>query len=364
MSLLHFLESKDHLIDKLALSDEQKDRLKAFFKKHPNYESKIDWNNRALSWEDFRSILTLEGKSKTQAEKVGLSGLTEGTDYTILAEDPDSGYTLFEVKTHLASRVLASKKVGVGNVTGKWCISMNSGKYWDQYIFNGWTFYFLILMTPNKALDKYSYLKKVAFAYNPRCNFQTFDATDELFMAWQTLQFLHIFTDKKCLQFERKMVSAYTSSNHSILRQTQEQHAAREAVPALAAITTGPSRVFARSSGGDYSFQKPSADRVYVKVLMMLRRHPLTKRQILINLALNKDFPSGNLSSDWAENMKHVGGQHSAMFLAMREAGLIQYSPSTRQWSLGENGEQYIQYWDLLNEWKRYIQIHPRKDRF
>ena len=37
-----FFEDKDRLIDKLDLTDDQKSELKAFFKKHPNYENKID----------------------------------------------------------------------------------------------------------------------------------------------------------------------------------------------------------------------------------------------------------------------------------------------------------------------------------
>ena len=75
-AITRLLESKDHLIDKLDLTDGQKTELKDFFKKHPNYESKIDWNNKSLQYKDFANLLDQEGKSKSQAKKKGIEGLT------------------------------------------------------------------------------------------------------------------------------------------------------------------------------------------------------------------------------------------------------------------------------------------------
>lgn len=87
MNRNHFFENKDHIIDRLeGLTDAQKEEIKAFFSKHPSYESKVDWNDRSLSYKDFEPILKLDGKSKTQARKKGIEGITEGKDYEYLGD--------------------------------------------------------------------------------------------------------------------------------------------------------------------------------------------------------------------------------------------------------------------------------------
>lgn len=136
-----FLENKDRLIDKLDLTDEQKDQLKSYFKKYPTSESKIDWNRKDLKWEDFSDLFASEGKSKSQAKKKGISGLKEGIDYLYLGhEDGEYGkYTVYYPMTFLASETLANPKVEPLGVTGKWCIAGgnygpgNEDKYWRQY---------------------------------------------------------------------------------------------------------------------------------------------------------------------------------------------------------------------------------------
>ena len=79
-----FLENKDRLIDRLNLTDDQKNKLKGYFKRNPSFESKIDWNRKDLTWEDFSGLLASEGKTKTQAKKKGIEGLTEEKDYKII----------------------------------------------------------------------------------------------------------------------------------------------------------------------------------------------------------------------------------------------------------------------------------------
>ena len=139
-SLLSLLESKDHLIDKLNLDDEKKRQLKAFFKKYPNYENKIDWNRKDLSWKDFEGLLANEGKSKSQAKKTGITGLTEGKDYEILFSNDIC--TIYYPLTHLGSKVLADKKTAPFT-TGKWCISMNDAYWWQDYTFRDHDFFFV-----------------------------------------------------------------------------------------------------------------------------------------------------------------------------------------------------------------------------
>ena len=143
-----FLEKKDHLIDRLDLTPEQKEELKAFFAKHPTYESKIDWNNKSLTYKDFESLLALDGKSKTQAKKHGLSGLVEGRDYIDFGEVDIEGLGrchLYQPLTHLGSVTLASNRVPPAKGSGaKWCISMqDTDEHWSSYVNNGIKFLFV-----------------------------------------------------------------------------------------------------------------------------------------------------------------------------------------------------------------------------
>lgn len=157
-SLIQLLEAKDSLIKKLDLTDNQKEELINFFRKHPNYESKIDWNRKDLQWSDFEELLKLEGKSKSQAKKKGIEGLVEETDYKVLYQN--GPVTIYYPLTHLGSKVLASVKTEPA-VEAKWCISMNESTYWDKYTTRApyYDFFFVFINNP----EWQDIFKKVAF---------------------------------------------------------------------------------------------------------------------------------------------------------------------------------------------------------
>lgn len=161
--LITLLESKDHIIDRLDLTDGQKEELKSFFKAHPNYESKIDWNNKALTYGDFKSVLDLEGKSRNSIKKYGLSGkaqiedLVEGKDYEIVKQEP--AYTLYYVKTFKGSEVLARPTTPPEGITGKWCIAGRNyspgtdDHHWTRYNREGYGFFFVFTPKSKYALS-------------------------------------------------------------------------------------------------------------------------------------------------------------------------------------------------------------------
>ena len=153
-------ENKNHLIDRLDLTPDQKEKIKAFFAKHPSYESKIDWNNKSLSYKDFESLLALDGKSKTQAKKYGLSGLVEEKDYVDFGEAtlPELGRChLYQPLSYKGSVVLASNKVPPVKSNGaKWCISMQKNdSYWKSYTRKGIKFLFAFTNSTKYALTIY-----------------------------------------------------------------------------------------------------------------------------------------------------------------------------------------------------------------
>lgn len=211
--LMAFLEKKDHLIDKLDLEDYQKERLKTFFQKHPGYESKIDWNNRNLQWEDFENLLDLDGKSKSQAKKTGIEGLIEDKDYKILAQNDH--YIIYYPLTHLGSKVLASRKVAPYS-EGKWCISMNQDTYWAQYTEQMIDFFFIFFFLdedgddfsnkfaisradPSKDPYEEAYDQKYNLSSSdeidendyPDYTFNFFDDTDQQYEDWTGLPYFH-----------------------------------------------------------------------------------------------------------------------------------------------------------------------------
>ena len=164
-----FLEDKNRLIDKLDLTAEQKDELKAFFKKHPNYEAKIDWNNKSLKYEDFKDVLALEGTSENSKKKYGLSGkaqiedLVEGVDYDIIAQSDEpkghgEDYIVYHVKTFKGSEVLAKPTTPPLGITGKWCIAGRNyspgtrDQHWNDYKNRKIEFFFIFTDQTKYAL--------------------------------------------------------------------------------------------------------------------------------------------------------------------------------------------------------------------
>ena len=188
--LIQFLESKDHLIDKLNLTDEQKAELKDFFRAHPNFENKIDWNNKSLQYKDFEDVLNLEGNTKSSQKKYGLSGkaqiedLVEGTDYDIVAEDDD--FVLYYIKTFKGSEVLAKPTTPPEGVTGKWCIAGKNyspgtrDQHWKKYHEDKILFFFYFLKKEKKkyALAYHTTLSGVRRNHKVRRLIKAFDEND------------------------------------------------------------------------------------------------------------------------------------------------------------------------------------------
>ena len=158
--MYRFLENKDHLIDRLNLTPNQKEEVKAFFAKHPSYESKIDWNNKSLTYKDFEPLLALDGKSKTQAKKYGLVGLVEDEDYVDFGEadiEEIGSCHLYQPLSYNGSVVLASNRVPPKRGYGaKWCISMQKDdSYWKSYTRKGIKFLFVFTNGTKYALTIY-----------------------------------------------------------------------------------------------------------------------------------------------------------------------------------------------------------------
>lgn len=130
IDFFRFLEAdKSRFINKIDTTEENKQLAIDFFKKHPNYESEIDWNRKDLTWEDIAEVIFKERLSKSQIKNFVKEGFHYITHYQ------SKGLTIYQPLTWIGSRYLASKDVAP-KVEGKWCISYQKDRsYWDRYSF-------------------------------------------------------------------------------------------------------------------------------------------------------------------------------------------------------------------------------------
>ena len=132
----YITEKKDHLIDKLAITDHQKKELKDFFAKKPNLENKIDWQKKGLAFKDFADVMATTKTERTRmVKKQGIAGLKDGKDYVELKSPADFPFQAYIPLTWEASKLIASNKIGKG--TAKWCTAHHSlYKHWYEYADN------------------------------------------------------------------------------------------------------------------------------------------------------------------------------------------------------------------------------------
>ena len=131
-------EKKDHLINKTNMSLEEKQTLIDFFRKHPNYESKFDWQKKDIKFEDFESIMQSQAESKSNIKNLSrTSDLTavwnarKEKDFEILWYDKTDIYV-----TPLSHECCVFMNSFDCYGTGaQWCIGTEDKNiYWKDYV--------------------------------------------------------------------------------------------------------------------------------------------------------------------------------------------------------------------------------------
>ena len=148
----YVFEDKTSMIKKLVLPDidneEEKEKFKIslldFFKKHPNYENKIDWNKfKTLTKNDFDSVLALGDASKAAQKKQASEDIKNifksqnNRQFMIVGENDN---WLFVAPLNYAAAVFcdSSENQGAG---AKWCIGYKgTDEYWNRYHGDGSVF--------------------------------------------------------------------------------------------------------------------------------------------------------------------------------------------------------------------------------
>lgn len=129
-----FLESsKDRFINKLNITDEEKQELKDFCDKYPQYASRIDWQRRDLTWEDIKPILKLPSQSKSAKKRQAKNDpklLFQRGSFIIYKETENWLYVL--PQSWEDAKFMDSS--ACGGEGAKWCIGWKeSPTHWNGY---------------------------------------------------------------------------------------------------------------------------------------------------------------------------------------------------------------------------------------
>jgi len=173
-------EKKDHLIDKLrTLNDNEKDLVKQFFNLHPQYESKVDWNNlEFLHMGVFDELFKEHQNSKSNLKRQLKSGdLTapwkkrEEKDFKILWNNNEDIY-ITPLSWECAAFMNSFDCYGIG---AKWCIGYKNKKYWSDKIVEGRLF----IMRYSKELNS-KYMFDINYIDLGRYDIRVWTADDDV----------------------------------------------------------------------------------------------------------------------------------------------------------------------------------------
>lgn len=129
-----FLESsKDRFINKLNITDEEKQELKDFCDKYPQYASRIDWQRKDLTWEDIKPILELPSQSKSAKKRQAKNDpklLFQRGSFIVYKETENWLYVL--PQSWEDAKFMDSS--ACGGEGAKWCIGWKeSPTHWKGY---------------------------------------------------------------------------------------------------------------------------------------------------------------------------------------------------------------------------------------
>lgn len=168
--IIRLYESKENIIKRTNMTDEQKAEVIEFFKKHREQEQNIsgdEWNKPSeLTYERFKQVIDAFNNRKTKskankvANKQGIEGIIEGIDYIDLGEHIDAVLGTFHAYVPLSwlgAKTIEGKTVlpvGISKDSASWCIGWTSSdQYWEKY-FSTEESSFLILCGENIPLKK------------------------------------------------------------------------------------------------------------------------------------------------------------------------------------------------------------------
>ncbi|GHV86448.1 hypothetical protein AGMMS50230_20560 [Spirochaetia bacterium] len=136
------------------LSSDEKEKVISFFTKYPVYESRIDWNNKALAYQDFEKVFTLAENSRKNIRR------KSDTNPLVLFEKHNCRIICQESEFIIVSPLdwecaIFFNSFDCGGEGAKWCIGDKSTcSYWDSYINEQSIFYLVYFIRKHPVYGK------------------------------------------------------------------------------------------------------------------------------------------------------------------------------------------------------------------
>jgi hypothetical protein len=149
------MTKKTRFIEKLdALSAGEKREITDFFTKHPNYENRIDWNSRSLTYRDFEEALSLVKNSSQNVKpkiKTDLRPVFEKCNCEIIKETED--FLIVVPFDWECAVFFVSFKCG--GERARWCIGeSDNAAHWNDYLTNKNVFFLVFFMKRDPVFEK------------------------------------------------------------------------------------------------------------------------------------------------------------------------------------------------------------------
>jgi hypothetical protein len=144
------MTKKTRLINKLnTLSAEEKKEIIAFFTVNPVFESRIDWNKKNLTFEDFKTVFALSRMSRRNRK----NSIKMFNNYNckILAQTEE--FVILVPLDYFCAQFLTS--FDCGGEDAKWCIGNKRRiDFWYNYIKRDSIFYFMYFFERHPIFGK------------------------------------------------------------------------------------------------------------------------------------------------------------------------------------------------------------------
>ena len=137
-----------------ALFPKEKEQVLTFFTKHPNYESRIDWNSKAVSFCEFEKLFKLaknSARNKKRKQRADPKAMLAEHNCPVIGEADNF---LIAVPRDWQAAVFCNS-FQCGGQGARWCIGdSRSPEHWESYSEKGRVFYFIYFKKEDTAFGK------------------------------------------------------------------------------------------------------------------------------------------------------------------------------------------------------------------
>ena len=168
------MTKKRYFINKLDnLSAHEKEKIIAFFSVNPVFESRIDWNNKYLKFEDFEEVFSLSAMSRKNRKNTVNMFLNYNCKIIVSSKE----FVILVPLDWDCARFITS--FNCGGEGAEWCIgSRLSNRHWNELTEKGSIFYFMYFFERHPVFGKKLIIqinnKNTAWFYTQKNRYNSF----------------------------------------------------------------------------------------------------------------------------------------------------------------------------------------------